>query len=153
MQTVDIKSTREHLGSLRARLWPIIETSHVLYLLPNFFIFQDKIWFDKCYSKSNILMLQTCSLMKDNLIWNILIKAVVCFNKKCKNPGISLSFQKWVMCKTQPASDHLRLFTYKLSLLVWNDDYFDSKMAMAGEESDKQVKAFRLNISVVRSGA
>ena len=65
--------------------------SKVLYLLPNFFIFHNKISFNKNYSKFNILMSFNFSLMKDNLIWIILIKAVTCFSKKCKNPSISLS--------------------------------------------------------------
>ena len=54
-EAVEVKSTREHLGSSCDWLWPIIDLK-VMYLLPNFLIFYDKISFDKYYSKSNMLM-------------------------------------------------------------------------------------------------
>ena len=66
------------------------QASEVLFLLPTFFTFHDKLSFDKYYSKSNILKSFNCSLMEENLIKNILIKAVVCFGKNCKNLSVSL---------------------------------------------------------------
>ena len=43
----------------------------------------DKIWFNRYYSKSNILLSCNCSLMKDNLVGNSIIKDVVCFSTLC----------------------------------------------------------------------
>ena len=56
------------------------------------------------------------SLIKANWIWNDKIKAVVCFSKKWKRL-VTVS-----VCKSQAASERLRLFTHTpLRLLVWND--------------------------------
>ena len=122
MQAVAVKSTFQHLGPSHARLWPIIYASKVLYLLLNFFIFHDKISFNKNYSKFNILMSFNCSEMKDNLIWIILIKAVVCFSKKCKKPErFPQHLEMGSVCNPQAACDWQRLFTHTLRFLVWND--------------------------------
>ena len=62
--------------------------------------------------------------MKDNLVWNIIIKAIICLSKKYKDLGIFPQFlvmgSVW---KLQTASDHYGLFTHTLRLLVWNDHH------------------------------
>ena len=65
----------------------VTDLSSVVFT-PDFFIFHDRISFNKCFSEFNILMSLDFSLniMQDNLIWDITIKAVICFNKKVWKP-------------------------------------------------------------------